>query len=434
MKRKYKNLIPVALIFLMAIAWYQLNNTILLKDIEYNTVLEKARKYAESGIMTYAERYYLESLSMRENIDVRLELADYYKKNSTPDVNIEWCEAVKELYPKNVNIYERLLGFYLDAEDYKSCFSLINVFSKRNLKSEYIDKIENQIKYKYTFASKSFDDVSIFKEGICAVKSNEKWGFISDTCDTIASCSFKKVSAYLNGLAAVVDSNDNVYYIDTDGVKAIAINNKTYSELGMISKDGILTAVSSGKYMFLNSDFEKLFGDYDFASAMNDGIAAVKKDNIWKLIGSDGKDISTNTYLDIKLDESNTASKYGRVFVKNDAGYTMLDNLGNKVSDQVYEDARLFSNNNMAAVKIGGKWGFVDLEGKVLIEPQYEDARSFSQGLAAVKIGGKWGFIGTDGKLKIDAQFYDAKDFTDTGKCFVNIGTKWQILELYKYL
>lgn len=48
-----------------------------------------------------------------------------------------------------------------------------------------------------------------------------------------------------------------------------------------------------------------------------------------------------------------------------------------------------------------------------LVSPKYEDAESFSDGLAAVKQGGKWGYIDESGKLVIPCQFDKAYPFSE---------------------
>ena len=50
-------------------------------------------------------------------------------------------------------------------------------------------------------------------------------------------------------------------------------------------------------------------------------------------------------------------------------------------------------NDGLAHVRIGGKWGFIDKTGHYVINPQFDSAESFSDGLAAVRIGNKWGYI-----------------------------------------
>lgn len=107
---------------------------------------------------------------------------------------------------------------------------------------------------------------------------------------------------------------------------------------------------------------------------------------------------------------------------------------GEKIGQDTFEEVKPFySDNSYAAVKKDGKWGFVDKEGKVIISPQYEEARSFSYGYAAVKKDGKWGFIDTSGKICIEPQFQDAMDMNSKGNIFVKENDVWQLISLYRY-
>ena len=47
----------------------------------------------------------------------------------------------------------------------------------------------------------------------------------------------------------------------------------------------------------------------------------------------------------------------------------------------------------LALVKTDGKFGFLNESGQFTIEPQYKEAKEFSEGYAAVKQGNLWGFI-----------------------------------------
>ena len=42
---------------------------------------------------------------------------------------------------------------------------------------------------------------------------------------------------------------------------------------------------------------------------------------------------------------------------------------------------------------IGGKWGFVDARGNIIVEPKYDEIGRFHNGLARVAYNGKFGFI-----------------------------------------
>ena len=53
----------------------------------------------------------------------------------------------------------------------------------------------------------------------------------------------------------------------------------------------------------------------------------------------------------------------------------------------------ILTEDGLVAFCKNGKWGFVNTAGEVVLEPKYENARSFSNGLAAVCEDGKWGFV-----------------------------------------
>jgi hypothetical protein len=68
--------------------------------------------------------------------------------------------------------------------------------------------------------------------------------------------------------------------------------------------------------------------------------------------------------------------------------------------------------NELFPISVAGKWGYIDLQGNVAIEPQFEKASKFREGLAAVTVAGTsdedavferkyQGFIGRDGKFLI---------------------------------
>jgi len=74
------------------------------------------------------------------------------------------------------------------------------------------------------------------------------------------------------------------------------------------------------------------------------------------------------------------------------------------------------------------KWGYIDKTGKLFIQPQFEFARNFSEGLAVVKIGEEWGFIDKTGKIVIEPQFDWAWEFSG-GLARIRIGGKYGYID-----
>ena len=88
---------------------------------------------------------------------------------------------------------------------------------------------------------------------------------------------------------------------------------------------------------------------------------------------------------------------------------------------------------NYSTVEVNGKFGIIEGE-KTIIEPQYQDAKSFSMGLAAVCDDNLWGYINVDGDEIIDLQFKKALTFSSSGTVFVqDINDSWKLFKLYKY-
>ena len=87
----------------------------------------------------------------------------------------------------------------------------------------------------------------------------------------------------------------------------------------------------------------------------------------------------------------------------------------------------LFSEG-LAAVLIKNKWGYIDKQGNIAIEPQFSMASGFSEGLAAVEINNKYGFIDKTGRMVIEPQYDFALAFTE-GVSPVSIDDYFQIID-----
>jgi hypothetical protein len=79
-------------------------------------------------------------------------------------------------------------------------------------------------------------------------------------------------------------------------------------------------------------------------------------------------------------------------------------------------------------VWVDGKGGYIDKTGQIVINPQFNCALDFHEGLAAVEIGDKWGFINKAGELVIKSHFDDVFAFHE-GLAEVGIGGKWGYID-----
>lgn len=68
-------------------------------------------------------------------------------------------------------------------------------------------------------------------------------------------------------------------------------------------------------------------------------------------------------------------------------------------------------NPNSARSVKQHKCGYLDRNGDVAIEPKFDLAKPFSEGLAAVQVNGKWGFINPEGEMVIEPKYNRANPF-----------------------
>jgi hypothetical protein len=79
----------------------------------------------------------------------------------------------------------------------------------------------------------------------------------------------------------------------------------------------------------------------------------------------------------------------------------------------------LLAPPHLHPVTINGRAGYINQKGKLIIQPQFETAGEFSEGLAPVRTAGKWGYVNRQGTLTIPPQFDMADPFSKDGLALV---------------
>jgi len=262
-----------------------------------------------------------------------------------------------------------------------------------------------------------YDAARKVRGGLAAVRVMDRWGYVAYQEEGIRMAiapRFLQAKDFSEGLAAVEESEDAPVADGTEVVNEVKSEEEAKKSQAPAAWGYILP---SGK----------LWGRLDFAVAGDflDGRAVVQglgESMPFVLIDSKIKTRTTKNYGGLVL----LGEK--RVAWRQSGGWGLMDlqervleirpgiknQDGEGVGQDVLEAVGPYGNDRAPAKEPGGKWGYLDLEGKWAIEPKFERALVFHGGLAPAKEpGGKWGYLKPDGSWALEPKYTKARAFTD---------------------
>ena len=258
----------------------------------------------------------------------------------------------------------------------------------------------------------SYRAVEQFAEGRAAVFTDTTWGFIDTTGAMILPPRFHRVNPFANGRARVqtVENPYGFCFIDRKGNIMIPVDTNRQEERDFASSRAAIK--TAGKYGYLDPFGRVVIpAQLSAGGKFHDGLAPARLEDRWGLIDTTGTWVVAAQYSWIESPREGVAR--AQIAESGKPIWCLVDAHGQLV-------ARLagFSEvgpmaQGRARVKRDNKWGYVDAQGKLVIEPRYAGALSFSEGLAAVQEGpdGTWAYIDRKGKTVIPATFGMADQF-----------------------
>ena len=107
--------------------------------------------------------------------------------------------------------------------------------------------------------------------------------------------------------------------------------------------------------------------------------------------------------------------------------YGFIDKFGKEIVNPIYQDIRSFYEG-LAPVKQNNKWGYIDKDGNVIIGFYFDEAKQFSFGLAPVLKNGKYGFVNKAGYIVCQFNFEEADIFYEN-RARVKYNDKWGFID-----
>lgn len=125
---------------------------------------------------------------------------------------------------------------------------------------------------------------------------------------------------------------------------------------------------------------------YDDVLPFSDGLAAVRKRDLWGFIDSSGREVIPPKFRDAFYFIEGVAT------AETESGCVLIDKTG-KVIASGFEMTHGIVAEGRVPVGRNDKYGYLDLRGNIAIPLIYDGVDSFSRGVASVKKGQKWGYI-----------------------------------------
>ena len=433
----------ILLVVYLASVYYLVSNKTTRRD-EYSNYVEQAREYATHGIIADSMKCYENALRINPTVDLSIEAGRVYLDNENFQLAEKWYKSkLLGQFPKEVKTYLFGIEVYKAQDKLAKAFECYEAFTERKLKSDEIEIAMDEIRYVFNLIG-NFEEVSVFSNinNLAAVKeSDQLWGYIDSSGQYKTKRIYSKVDTFAD-FAAVVDNDEVPFYIDASGNKKISasqIEEKDVAigkitEFRSVASDLILATNGEIWNYYKIDSFEKAFGPFSGATLITNGVGAVcDADGKWALISDKGNLITEYLYDEIVADAKGIVCRGDAIIVKENRKYFLVDKNGKKITDAQYDSAKPFYENNYTAVKKGTKWIFVDLSGNEMDLGEFQDAYGFSNGLAGVKQHGKWGYINLEGKLVIDCQFMDVGPLSSKGVAFVQANSdSWSLMRLLK--
>ena len=273
------------------------------------------------------------------------------------------------------------------------------------------------------------------KEGFIIKAENGKYGIVDDSNQTILEANYDEIAKIHGNDRYVVKKDGKQFLVKKDGTEIL---NGGYDEIKAILKntDNGVIFTQNGKYGIMKMTGEVAIpADYEELKEAKTGLFLAKQNGKYGVISLEKETKVEFVYTSISYYEK--ADLY--IAEKADYENDVIDNNFTVRQSGILTDLDVekgyielkqgeeykyynfkFEEKNVTEIKTSntlfkskseGKYGFVDKEGKVVVDYQYDDVTEQNQyGYVGIKKDGKWGAIDKNGNM-VQEPTYNLEDY-----------------------
>lgn len=213
-----------------------------------------------------------------------------------------------------------------------------------------------------------------------------------------------------------IDFNQSIIPTSSDKYKITITSEESGNYYGVMDETN--KQIVKPEYIYIEFAFDNYFiacgknGKLGVIDSEGKAILDLKYDLVQKMQGKNIiqtllSDTNTTEIYSEKLEKIcemqnaiiDNQDDYIKIYSNNDIKY--FNNNGESITSTT-----VLPNNKLYSSTKDGKWGYVDINGKVVVEYIYEFATEFNEyGYAAIKKDGKWGAIDYTGKIIVEPKY-----------------------------
>ena len=321
-------------------------------------------------------------------------------------------------------------AYYSTDTGYKNDGYIVSNTTDEGYRYGYIDNEGNKI------LDTNYNDLyRINYEGetylVCA--ENGKYGIITLEGSMILQVRYNQID--INGdYIYTTDENSEIKVYDKKGNEVEVNQNTTISTIQENPEYKIYIDTSNGTtlYSIYQGENKITNGNYNYigylsnnnyiASRQNEKLGVIdqneniklemKYDTIRKIDGTNLVEADIQSTNTIEIYSSNLE----KIAEMNNATLTVEDNyikLSSTTEIKYFDlegkekqNTEIFPENTIFAKSQNGKWGFVDKNGQVVVDYQYDEVTEQNEyGFAGVKLNDKWGIVDKNGKIIVEPTY-----------------------------
>ncbi len=263
-----------------------------------------------------------------------------------------------------------------------------------------------------------YHDLIQLNRDLFAVKVNKYWGLTSSSGEGITTCKFDTIEL-------MDDGNLLVRYYQQYGII------DPHGEWVIMPKSEKLVYVKPGLYV-ISSPFcsSLLIKDGKDIHCSSGQITKRKNDLIE--IRPDGKmglfSFSGSKFLDTRYDEISELQNDSVYVFRKEGLFGIMTKHGKMLTDNLEFEAVYPLREEFLGVKLAGKFGFIDVNGKLRIANRYDTIGYYQEGFAAIKLLDKWGFIDKMERIKVQPRYDEVQPFYN-GLSLVKLNNKYGLVD-----